>query len=76
MTTGTAYETVSTWEVFTETGGHWELCDTEEEAMNAANRLSAKHKRPYLVRRQDNLLHDPIEVIAEPEVPPQGSLFT
>ena len=65
MTTGTASECITIWEVFTETGGHWSCYDTEEEAMSAANRLSAKHERPYLVRRQDNILHDSVEIIAQ-----------
>ncbi len=69
-------ETVIIWEVFTETGtSYWSCYDTEEEAMSEANRLSAKQEQPYFVRRQDNILYDPIEVIAEPEVPAQGGLF-
>ena len=62
-------ETVTIWEVFTETGGHWSCYDTEAEAMAVANRLSARQDRPFLVRRQDNILYDLIEVMA------QGSLF-
>jgi len=58
-------ETVTIWEVYTETGGHWSGYGTEEEAMSAANRFSAKQDRPFLVRRQDNIMYPPIEVIAQ-----------
>ncbi len=62
-------EVVTIWEVFTETGGHWSCYDTEEEAMSAAIRYSARQDRPFLVRRQDNILYDLIEVKG------QGNLF-
>jgi len=58
-------ECITIYEVFTETGGHWSCYDTEEEAMSAANRLSAKQDRPFLVRRQDNILYDSVEIIAQ-----------
>lgn len=61
-------EVFSTYEVFTETGGLWAVFDDIESARYAAFMQAEKEGRPFLIRRQDIRIHEPIEIEPSPRL--------